>query len=189
MSLRDRCDLRFLPDSSLKVLICERAVLEALEKHKSGLLADVSDLVKFVCTRAQRLFAILAWSDAESLIDQFYEQMFDDDSLPVKVVVDYNEGLVKASTWREGKLSMIKDPPFHHFFENPWTERTIDHFCDDDQWLFLSPVFEQHKFRYSFHDRCRMPFVEDEPRSQKESYFSVVEEWSIHRGHLRTVST
>ncbi|KAF2018244.1 HET-domain-containing protein [Aaosphaeria arxii CBS 175.79] len=59
----------------------------------------------------------------------------------------------------------------------------VDRFRDT-QWLFLSPIFKEGPFRCHIHRQAPMPFVDTECKSERESNFSVVQEWHIHRDHL-----
>ncbi|KAJ4293284.1 hypothetical protein N0V90_008566 [Kalmusia sp. IMI 367209] len=182
MILQDNPDLKFVPVSALKQLFHQATVASALEQYKKSLKNDVSSLQSFVCDKATRVFAILAWAESEPLIEQFYEYQFVDEQLPVRLVIDEDEDIVEAISFRLGKISIDKHP----FNNYQWTDRNIEDFCNHYQWPFLSPVFRQNQFQYHFHERTRMPFVDERPKSQKESYFSIVEEWRIHRDHIHT---
>jgi serine/threonine protein kinase len=164
-------------------LVCEDAVISTLKDHKSTLKTSIEELAKFVCHGGKRLFAILVWSEAEVLIERFYHHRFGDQQLPVEVNInDDDEDTVDAFSFKFGRLNLINDHPFN---SPPWSDRELENFCDNYQWPFLSPVFYEHQFQYQLHEKSRMPFMEQKARSRKETYFSVVEEWCIHRGHLQ----
>lgn len=183
MILQGHPDLQFVPTGILDRILDRATVGRVLEQHKRNLDVDISALESFICSNARRIFAILAWADSEPLIEQFYLHGFVDEQLPVRVHLEVNDDdLYEATSFRLGNISIDRHPFNYH----QWTDRNIETFCDNDQWPFLSPVFEEDKFRYKFHERTRMPFVEERHRSLKESYFSVVEEWRIHRDHIRT---
>lgn len=171
-------DRPFVPESALRKLLHKAAVRKALEKHT--IETDIDSLALFVCDKATRIFAILAWAESESLIEQFYKHQFIDDQLPIRLEENYVEDCVEAISFQFGKISIEKHP----FNNDHWTDRTIDDFCNHYQWPFLTPVFYQSQFRYNFHERTRMPFVDKRFRSERGSNFSVVQEWSIHRDHI-----
>ncbi|PVH91951.1 kinase-like protein [Periconia macrospinosa] len=174
-------DLQFLPETALKELFNIENIAKILESHKERLQSDISILLSYIETRATRIFAVLAWSQLEELIEEFFLYDFNDEKLPVRVEIDEEQNLIEAFSFRSRWLSVDEHP----FNFNRWTERNIDAFCDHDQWPFLSPIFYEEKFRYEFHERTRMPFVDERPQSEKETLFSVVQEWRIHRDHIR----
>ncbi|KAJ4305480.1 hypothetical protein N0V90_001011 [Kalmusia sp. IMI 367209] len=172
--------LRFLPDSSLREVISEQSVTEALERHQH-LESKVSELVEFVCSSAPRLFATLVWTDSDELIDQFYQHQFGDYRLPIHVSITENDDSpVDVYTLTQGAVEHITQQPFN---SEPWTERMMKIICEY-QWLFMSPVFRENRAVYRFDERCRLPFVSD-PRMEIESPFNVIQERCIHRSHLR----
>jgi hypothetical protein len=182
MLLRETKELRFVPETALKDIFNKENVAEALRMSGSFSETDIPPLVSFICDKAIKLFAILVWSEAEKLIGQFYQHQLRDGSLPIYCDTE-DEDNVKAFTYKPyGGKTRIPDHPFNH---EQWTERTIEHFCKDDQWPFLSPVFTSNQFRYDFPESIHLPFVDSCYRSQKESNFSVVQEWRIHRDHLQ----
>lgn len=179
----DHSDLQFVPSSVLDQLFCKDTVAKILANYKHTFTVDLPALQSFICDKAKKVFAILIWTNSEPLIEQFFQDGFVDDQLPVHLVIHYeNEGsLVEAISERLGNIHIDKHP----FNRDPWTDNHIEAFRDYNQWPFLSPVFEENQFRYKFHHRTRLPFVNEDPKSQKESFFSVVEEWQLHRSHIR----
>jgi hypothetical protein len=173
---------RFVPETALKEIFSKENIAKTLRRHESSLETEIPKLVSFVYDKAIRIFAILVWSEAVKLIDQFYQHQFKDESLPVHCETDDDDN-VKAFSCRPDGEVLIENHPFD---DDEWTERTLEHFCKDDQWCFLSPIFEENRFRYDFHESTHLPFVDKNPASQKESLFSVVREWRIHRDHLRS---
>jgi hypothetical protein len=182
MILQDNFNLCFVPESALEQLFREQDVQVALEKHKPLLKIDISRLVSFVRKKAIKVFAILIWGEVENLIEQFYQHDFGDEHLPIHYRFNDAENCIEAFSYRLGNLSIIDNHPFNH---DQWTYRTLNHFCNHDQWLFLSPVFRANKFRYEFHEKSRMPFVDGECKVRKVARFSMVEEWRIHHDHLQ----
>jgi hypothetical protein len=64
-----------------------------------------------------------------------------------------------------------------------WDDREIDKFCDDYQWRFTAPVFNEADFNYMFAKKAKMPFWPSHvaPRSGP---FSFVEKWQVPRDHI-----
>jgi hypothetical protein len=184
MVLQTIWNARYLPDSAFRRAFPDSVIVSTLEKHKATFGIDISKLVSFISNRALKLFTILVWSDLEFLIEEFYEHNFDDDRLPVQLRYNEDEGEVKveAFTIKSNGLHPIDSHPFNG---DNWTLRLLDHFSETDQWLFISPVFHDRQFRYTLHDLCRMPFVEDENTIVRQGYFSVLEQRRIHRDHLQ----
>ncbi|KAF2468329.1 HET-domain-containing protein [Lindgomyces ingoldianus] len=183
MILKDEPNLQFVPNGVLDKLVCEDAVKKVLEKHRSKLKTDISTLAVFVCTRAKRLFATLVFAEVEYLIDNFYEHDFEDEKLPVSLKGGTERGIwkVEASLLKD-ENKIINAHPFND--REFWTHRKIADFQNTYQWPFLCPVFVKDQFEYQFHGRFRMPFLDEESISSKESIFSTVEEWRIHRDHI-----
>lgn len=184
MVLQTSWNARYLPHSALKHVFPESVIASTLEKHQATFRIDISQLVSFISNRALKLFATLVWSGLEFLIEEFYDHNFDDDRLPVQLRYDENEGAVdvEAFTFKSNGLHAIENHPFGG---ESWTMRSLDQFSETDQWLFVSPVFHDRQFRYTLHDLCRMPFIEDENAIVREAYFSVLEQRRIHRDHLQ----
>jgi hypothetical protein len=182
MLLYDTKEKRFVPETALKEIFNKKNIAETLRKHGSFTKTHISTLAKFVYDEAIIIFAILVWSDAERLIDQFYQHQLKDESLPIHCETEDDDSIRAFSCRPDGK-TLIENHPFNN---EEWTERTIEHFCRDDQWNFLIPVFQEDKFRYDFHESTHLPFVDRNYASQKESFFSVVREWRIHRDHLKS---
>lgn len=174
----------FLPDNVLRELICRETVLTALERERRRLQTNISDLADFICNHAPKLFASLVWNESMTSIDDFYRCKIDDTKLPLelKIIEQDGETWINVFEYKFGQLNVIEDHPFH---EPGWSDIFIGNFRDNAQWFFQSPVFYGHQFRYHFHDRARMPFISETHVSQRESHFSVVEQWQVHRNHLQ----
>lgn len=173
--IMDDCNHRFLPESRLNALFDEPAVKATLKQSKLRLRNNVTELVRFVCEDSKKVFAALVWHEVETLIDDFFEMRFGDDELPVHYDM------------RSGQLSFGLDYKVlksHPFTGDHWKKRHLDDFCNRNQWPFQSPVFKEHKFRYSLPTQACLPFLEYEPLSEKPSGFSVVKEHHVHRDHL-----
>jgi hypothetical protein len=182
MLLHDTKEKRFVPETALREIFNKKNIAETLRTHEASLKTDILTLASFIYDEAIIIFAILVWSEAERLIDQFYQHQLKDESLPIHCETDDDDN-IKAFSYRPDGKILIENHPFN---DGEWTERTREHFCIDDQWCFLSPVFGEEKFRYDFHESTHLPFVDQSHASQKESFFSVVREWRIHRDHLKS---
>jgi hypothetical protein len=181
MLLHDTNKKRFVPETALKEIFNKENITETLRRHESSLKTDISTLALFICDEAIIIFAILVWSEAERLIDQFYQHQLKDESLPIHCDT-YDDDNIKFFSYRPDGRILIESHPFN---DDGWTEMTREHFCIDYQWYFLSPVFGEEKFHYYFHESTHLPFVDQSHASQKASFFSVVREWRIHRDHLK----
>ncbi|OAG06763.1 HET-domain-containing protein [Paraphaeosphaeria sporulosa] len=177
---KNQSDLQFIPMGVLDKLLDRATVGRALEQCKDKLDIDIALLESFICNKARKIFAILTWADSPQYIQQFFLHNFVDEQLPVRVECN-DEDLYDAISFRLGKIEIDQHPFNYH----QWTTRNVDLFCDNEQWPFLSPVLDGSQFRYDFHERTRMPFVDERHKSLKESFFSVVEQWRIHRDHVR----
>ncbi|KAF1957936.1 HET-domain-containing protein [Byssothecium circinans] len=189
MEWRDDCDRRFLPASVLKQLITWEAVVAALEECDSISKKEVPVLANYVCDGAQKLFAILVWSDQISRIKHFAKTGFKDELLPVRVVFNYEDS---NKRWDVDSLAKkLTDTKIvdNTFTPSAWRMASLDNFYGSHQWPFLSPVFEENKFKYTIPEKCHMPFLmpsDSKRNSLKHSHFSVVQGWEVHRDHLRT---
>jgi len=179
MELRDDSNSCFLADGLLKELINESTVTTFLEQHREnfGMDTDTSKLAAFVCQRARRAFAILIWTDRANYIEQFFKSGFTDEMLPVQVKNRDDEDWVVESL----NITFTDSKAVSATFSS-WQDIKIDSFCDYGQWPFLAPVFRGDQFRYAFHERSRLPFINS--RDQKETMFSFIDEWEIHPDHL-----
>ncbi|KAF4884864.1 Serine/threonine-protein kinase RAD53 [Colletotrichum fructicola] len=173
----------FVPYSSLKELISKQVVKDTLTKRKQKPRTDISTLVSFVCGKpeARRIFAILVWIGQVGLIDTVYAHNFVDSLLPL--YIDHN-GTVKTHTTGSGASEIVTKV----FSDERWTEESPDFFCEA-QWQFLGPIFREQQFKYSFLKQHRMPFLKQPSTSNhRESYFSTVEKWCIHKAHFKKSS-
>jgi hypothetical protein len=172
MQQNDDSTKRFLPAKSLDQLITEEAVTAALESMKplpEGI--DLRELVCFVCIEARGVFATLVWSGREHLILGFYRARFTDQMLPV---VQSGEGL---SSYKE-EFSSAAQIAFSY---TRWHTREITDFYDD-QWAFLSPVFQRNKFHHQLPRQYHMPFLST--THGDAGRFGNVRKSTIHRDHL-----
>ncbi|KAL1612963.1 hypothetical protein SLS60_001194 [Paraconiothyrium brasiliense] len=122
MVLQDHADLQFVPASALSELFCKDTVARILDRHKDSFEEKLSSLEAFIYSKATIIFAILAWADSESLIEEFFQHNFADEQLPVRLVI--NEDLVDAISLRLGN-TRIEEHPFNNAH---WTDRNIEDF-------------------------------------------------------------
>ncbi|KAK1843875.1 tol-like protein [Colletotrichum chrysophilum] len=172
---------KFLPYSSLKDVISTQVVADTLTRRRDISPGTASKIASFVCGKpeARRIFAILVWIGKTDLIDTFYRYNFVDNILPLYVETD---GTVETYTKRSGNSEVTHKV----FSDERWQEESPDIFCDA-QWQFLGPIFNEHQFEYSFLKEHRMPFLK-QPSGHRESHFSTVEKWCIHKAHFRKSS-
>jgi hypothetical protein len=180
MELKNDYNSCFLAESKLNELFCESTVTKLLEEHGSKLTThtDISKLSAFICKRAKRVFAILVWAEREHLIEEFYNNNFTDEWLPVRVKSPDDEYYEVESLDQKCTNQEAVRATF-----STWTDGDIDNFCDNYQWPFLAPVFHEKQFRYRFHEKSRMPFLDR--GDQKKTNFSFVEESTMHSDHLQ----
>ncbi|KAI1756780.1 kinase-like domain-containing protein [Xylaria castorea] len=172
MELRNDSSARFLPAERLGQLLTKEAVTMALEPCKP-LSKDINmeALVRFVCTEARIVFAILVWNENESLIFGFYRAQFTDKMLPVARSGE------KLSSFKKRFTSIARST-----FSGPeWTRHAINSFYDY-QWPFLSPVFRKDRFHYKLLGQHHMPFLQKIVRDGGR--YGEVTKCILHRDHL-----
>jgi len=178
---------RFLPENQLQALMCRDAVVDVLEQFSTNFATPISELADYVCEAARKIFAILIRTEEVRRIERFYKTGFKDTMLPLKYKLDYN--MDDEETWTVDSLARELDclHIVNNAFDQDWTFNSLEKFCND-QWAFLSPIFEESNFSYEIEADCRMPFLEPKEKSRnilKHSYFSDVQGWDIPSGHLR----
>jgi hypothetical protein len=180
---------RFVPDSSIREMICERKIDVTLKSYNSWNV-DIALLRRFICDKATIIFAILIWMQEATVIEHFYRTQFTDNMLPVTYGFDHDDdddddnpsGISPATEkMPDLNLEVIRNA----FNEDVWNISAHDRFCTQEQWSFLSPIFHDNTFEYQFHEQCHMPFMDSHPMMTKDTNFSSVEKWRIHRDHLR----
>ncbi|PSN73725.1 HET-domain-containing protein [Corynespora cassiicola Philippines] len=175
---------RFFSDDLLDDTVRETVVQAMLAEF--NFKTDLSILTEFICKHARRVFMILAYSEQMKLAEHFFNHQFHDGMLPVTTVLrDKNSWNVNSLAAEFDSLSIVRST----FSSGIWSYRNANTFCNSDQWYFVIPVFRAGQFRYQFHEESRMPFVDEHFKSQKTSNFSTVEEWRIHRSHLKIGDT
>ncbi|KAF2734668.1 HET-domain-containing protein [Polyplosphaeria fusca] len=175
---------RFLPEAVLQRLLTKDVVEATLALHSSKFKkkVDVKDLTAFVCNDALKIFAILVWEEKEKLIERFFTTGFRDVMLPVTRKPNSDSAWdVEPFEAKFKEMSIATET----FTRHEWKASAVNHFCTNDQFLFLSPVFNQDQFRYTFHEQCPMPFLNRDKDARRGSNFSVVDKWRLHRDHFQ----
>jgi hypothetical protein len=170
---QDNASARFLPAGCLDRLLTKEAITTALEKCNTPLLqaVDMGKLVQFICDEARRVFSTLIWIGKEDQIPVFFQAGFTDEMLPV-----VRSGRTLSSS--KDKFSEKSKKAFNHFENDP---RFITSF-DDNQWIFLSPIFQRDQFEYGNLKQHRMPFMEKTMIDGGQ--FGEVAKCVIHPDHL-----
>jgi hypothetical protein len=168
----------YLPDNDCYELIKQKQVEEILPNASS-------DLVKFIVTKAIKVFAItlLVISDPKQLqiaMNAFLQHCFtDEDSLPVAKITDSgqchlfdkseNSGLkcVPTCSSPEGNVCphQWQASVFHHEF---WDRNTFDTFYAK-QWALLVQRFTGERFQCSLEDDRILPFAQLNPEHQNDT--------------------
>jgi hypothetical protein len=155
----------FVPTSSIHELITEESI--KLELSHTRLLPQSLSrfILPFILSKASKIFAILVYIKKTENIEDFWFRGLSDEVLPVAI-----PGLAAL------ELSVF----------NSWDFDNVSDFYEA-QWLFLAPIFTKEKFVYELEDACPLPFTSINPRSEKMSAFSIVQEATIHPGHQRII--
>jgi hypothetical protein len=114
-----------------------------------------------ILSKASKIFAILVYIEMAKYIEKFWIDDLSDEILPVVI-----PGIPAL------ELSVF----------NSWDYDNVSDFYES-QWLFLAPFFTKEKFVYELDDACPLPFTSINPRSEKMTAFSIVQEATIHPGH------
>ncbi|KAH6889644.1 hypothetical protein B0T10DRAFT_571612 [Thelonectria olida] len=145
----------FFPRTKLNGLLRKAEVEATLRRAR---VHPSPELVDFIMTKADKIFAILAAMDKTDRIEAFHKGKFGQNRLPAK---------------QESVGDMFFSP------------LAVVDFCRL-QWWFMSPVFTEDTFRYNFEKSCQLPFTRyGEKMPSGASNYSSVEERSIHVGHVQ----
>jgi hypothetical protein len=197
-SKTDNEPIEFVPETVLAGLINQKAVENVLQ-HSTGhgelqLAAPISVLAEFFSKEAFKVFAILAMNHHFPgafnlpLLDHLYQKGFRDDMLPVQKR-SLKTGWEIESCNRNADPDKIVREAFRYGDGSPWGKHglapwTIDQFYQSWQWPFVPPVFFEDKFRYEFPYQIRLPFTRSGERKKSDSFYSYVEDKSIHVDHI-----
>lgn len=165
-----------MPVRQLAEILCEKTVTAELKERKKEMgisKTAVMQLTSYVCNKAQKIFAILVTIERVGHINQFFKAGFNDTMLPLS---RNGSNITPAA---ERFCDTVKEA----FKE--WTSQGKRHFCDN-QWAFLSPVFQQSKYTHDIHKRCPMPVLEINSKLGNSTNFSEVHQWVVHQDHLET---
>lgn len=174
----------FLPYSVLEQEVTPESITKILPDRKSKYSEAISEIASFVCGKpgARRIFAVLVFLGCPDRIDLFYEHKFVDSILPL-----YVTGTKKVQVRTHSAETGHSDITRKVFADEFWKRSMSPWMFSDNQWQFLGPVFSEHQFRYSFRTEHRMPFL-GQPGGHRESHFSTVGKWSIHKSHFKKSS-
>ncbi|KAK1988375.1 hypothetical protein LZ30DRAFT_644416 [Colletotrichum cereale] len=173
---------RFVPYSVLEEKITTQVVTNTLLSRRNNTKSPetISKIASYVCGKpgARRVFAILVCISHPGLIDLFYKYNFVDSILPL-YIKENDEARTKSTEIGHSKITRKV------FSDELWVIEDVSPFIfHDTQWQFLSPIFSEDQFRYSFLKEHRVPFLE-QPGGHRESHFSTVGKWSIHQSHFK----
>lgn len=185
--------IKFAPETLLRRLTTPEAIKKVLQEYRTEVKLteniSISELARFYSERAFKVFAILTTNRCFDLIEHFYRNSFQDDMLPIrKRRLEQGSKNWEIESWNMGAFDGKKVPEvFRWGPSSPWGRNSyrVDQFCQNWQWPFVPPVFVEGKFRYIFPKETRLPFTRSGKRKDKDpSFFSYVEEKSVHAGHL-----
>jgi len=168
----------FIPQHCLERLLSDsdRLLGHILTSLAGKTGVDFTELLNFVRHKAPRIFAALVFDGCRDVVVQFFKYRFDDTMLPVEHTNGYTKSLVEHCPLSENAVKSIFD-------REHWHRPRLRTFCDSSQWQILTPVFTLGVWDIDFHPKQPMPFLVS--HQSKESHFSWITEYEIHRDHLR----
>lgn len=153
----DKIPQDFLPEGTLDKYIEPEVVRHELAI--AGSTSDEQELIEFVCTRAQKIFAIVIFARLKNparVLKWFRSRDLNDTHLPIQ---SDEKLLRKDIRW--------------DFLET--------------QWAFCAPVFSiAHHTHYELHEASILPFL-SKSVTEGHGAFSVVSQYVIHRSHIQPV--
>jgi len=99
-------------------------------------------------------------------------------------IANANAAALQADQAREDAAAADRKVSATFTIENGWKSRWINKFCDEYQWRFTAPVFNEVQFSYLFAEKAEMPFWPCPDVRPKYGPFSYVQKWQVHRNHL-----
>ena len=171
-------DRQFLPLNVLDELITADNVLasvNAAARRKSN-ASQFSCNLKFaagVVEKAKKLFAVLAFIGHEHAISDLLSEGLTDEDLPI---------LRQPTMTRLSVESRDSGSTTHKAFQS-WKPQDFRHF-ENDQWLFLAPVFDSTGKHLKLTGECAFPFLSPSQRI-RDSVNSEVVQCSVHPHHYR----
>lgn len=178
----------FLPRGAFDKLITAESI--EVELLRTGCITttqsrtEVQGLVDFILSRAKKCFATLVFIKRVPEIKTFHQNSLTDEQLPV--AFEFVEGKCIPSV-----LDKARSHPdvelLSTCFQHPWDRQDREAFAEK-QWLFLVPVFTEENWQHKFHDKCPLPFLYPVEQVARQTLFSEVRQWLIHRDHIAGVS-
>ncbi|KAI5917040.1 kinase-like domain-containing protein [Camillea tinctor] len=173
---------RFLPRAALSSLFTEFKVKEELSSPSD-------DLIKFICTDAPKIFAIVLVTlpdisnlELTSVMKSFQSHTFKDEYLPID-----NTGGLTCCFKRQFKDSSSSEKYDRHLnslnvFEHKLLKDHIKDFLKN-QWSFLAPEFPLSRELRMLDPRYILPFTETDYTTQKEGTFAKVFKAKLRADH------
>ncbi|KAK2929217.1 Protein kinase domain [Fusarium oxysporum f. sp. vasinfectum] len=189
----DNKPLFFSPEGSLSSIITVEAVLWGFcngveipsEIHSERLKRTVT----YTLWRGKKLFAISVLSGFEGKSLQQAMKSFEmnaiwDKSLPLVASAFIN----MTNFWPDpAKPDQIESKAIdwflNHDLERLWTDESIHIFCNNHQWKFCAPVFEETPELGRLHENYILPFTEKCNEIDEDSYGQAIK-YKIHERHL-----
>jgi len=163
----------FLPDNKVIGFVTREQVNLAFEDAE---IEVREGLVDFVLNGAKRLFLIMVMMTSRrdeklSLLEDLKAAGVNDASLPIGFDRDKNG------------YSLEGPPDGSRFSVDAWTRNDRALFSSI-QWHFIAPVFDGSKFRFRFHQKRILPFLEMASKPASSGFFGEVSRMEIHPAHM-----
>ncbi|KAM7199738.1 Protein kinase-like domain containing protein [Naviculisporaceae sp. PSN 640] len=167
----DTGNLKFLPAGKINALTNALDVETVMSYDRTA----NPDLVRFVCTEAQKIFLSLVLqqgvtaSHMVSIMKDCLRHGVNDRWLPVECS-------------RNPRTARCNCPQTAH--ATGWEVIKVVYHLQDIQWWLLSPVFSSEEFVYNIPSRCVLPFLKLDSKG-KHGHFSIVHKATLHPDHLK----
>ncbi|KPM37809.1 hypothetical protein AK830_g8766 [Neonectria ditissima] len=172
----------FLPCDKFEEFVTESVVKETLE---TASLEDVQSLLQFVLSSAKKIFLTLVMLTSKneekiSMLREFRHRGVDDASLPIGFKNE--EG---GRGWYGYSLDEPSDPKrqFSCPVDKIWGRTDRKNFASY-QWCFIAPIFNEGQFRFRFHGRTVLPYLDVAPKPTSSGFFGEVSRIGIHPAHI-----
>ncbi|KAJ8125832.1 hypothetical protein O1611_g7806 [Lasiodiplodia mahajangana] len=163
---------QFVPITSINELFTPEAI--QTELSKCGM--NSNHLFEYVLQKCQKTFLILIYIKRIALIEDLVKEGFSDLSLPV-TLREHDHGNATVICPERDSSKVL----------NTWSHIEANDFYEA-QWAFLAPVFSEDTFIYNIHDKCPLPFVWIDRKSERKSAFSIVRKVTVSPGHMNFTS-
>ncbi|KAH8890108.1 HET-domain-containing protein [Thozetella sp. PMI_491] len=186
--IRSTGEQEFLPANFIDLFTARERVIEVL--NEEGVEYD-DDLLAYASGEGKRVFLTLVDIEKLEALQSLYEEGFNDSHLPV--------GETKTDRKRVGRKKImyeirsldeasntLRADRWDSFAQDMWNNQSLKSFINT-QWLFLAPVFTKDKFRYVFHQKRPLPYIDDGGAASKAGFFSRVTQVRIHDAHQQVL--